>query len=350
MNYFRNIEPKEVRIAVVCYPDSDENIVYENKSRERKVYFMPKLGFKNIQQFRQFYKDLFKNESYDVVHSHFNQIDALVFPIAKKYGVKHCISHSHNTKYSDYFFRSIRNWIMCVPLKYLADTWGACSILAGKFLYGKNFKKSPKALIINNAIEYNRFSFDELIRNKIRAEFGFTNEIVLGNVGSLKIQKNHTFLLDIFYHLVKENDSSKNYKLLIVGDGPLAEDLKSKSKILGIEENIIWAGVRSDVNELLQGMDVFLLPSLYEGLPVIGIEAQASGIPCLFSDTITKEVDICNVTFLPIDNEPQIWVSTIKEVSSQPRQDVTKIFSAKKYNITNEGMRIAEYYKKCAQC
>lgn len=350
MNYFRNIDPNEVRIDIVCYPDSEESIVNEIKSRGSNIFFMPKLGIKNIASFRRFYKDLFKKEYYDVVHSHFNQIDAIVFPIAKQYGIKHCISHSHNTKYSDYIFRSIRNWAMCLPLKYVADTWGACSILAGKFLYGKSFINSPKALVINNAIDYAKFSYNKSIREKVRTEFGFKDEIVLGNVGSLKIQKNHTFLLDIFNHLIKNTNSSGRYKLLIAGDGPLADELKLKSKKLGICEHIIWAGVRNDVNELLQGMDIFLLPSLYEGLPVIGIEAQASGIPCLFSDTITREVDICNVNFIPITNGPEIWISKIKDVSFNIRQDVSEIFSAKRYNISEEGKRIAEYYKKCSKC
>lgn len=350
MNYFANINPTEIKIDFVCFSDSEEEIVEEIKSRGSKVFFMPKLGFHNISLFRRFYKDLFKTNKYNVVHSHFNQIDAIVFPIAKKNGVEHCISHSHNTKYSDYFLRSIRNWLMCLPLKKMADTWAACSISAGKFLYGKEFFNSGKALVINNAIDYDKFAYNKRIRERVRKELGLTDEIILGNVGSLKIQKNHTYLLDIFHKLLKHNDENCKYKLVIVGDGPLADELKTKCHLLGIDDYVIWTGVRNDVHELLQAFDIFLLPSLYEGLPVIGIEAQASGVPCLFSDTITKEVNICNVTFLPIKQNLDNWVSKIEELAAFHRTDVSDIFLAKKFNIHTEGMRMVEFYKKCAQC
>ncbi|HEY9542914.1 glycosyltransferase family 1 protein [Prevotella sp.] len=346
MNYFRNIDPTKVQIDVVCFSDSEETIVNEIIAKGSKVFFMPKLGMRSIFDFKDFYVKLFTENKYDVVHSHFNQIDAIVFPIAKKYGVKHCISHSHNTKFSDYKLRAIRNWAMCLPLKRLADTWAACSVLAGEFLYGKNFSRSPKSLVINNAIDCDKFAYNKDVREQLRAELGVKDEILLGNVGSLKIQKNHIFLLDIFHHLINK-DRKHIYKLLIVGDGPLNEELKSKCIQLGIDRHVIWTGARKDVHRLLQAMDIFLLPSLYEGLPVIGIEAQASGVPCLFSDTITKEVDVCNVTFLPINGNLDLWSNSISNLVSFKRIDVSAIVSKKKYDIRKEGERMIEFYKRC---
>lgn len=346
MNYFRNIDPTKVQIDVVCFSDSEEAIVNEIIAKGSKVFFMPKLEMRSIFDFKDFYVKLFTENSYDVVHSHFNQIDAIVFPIAKKYGVKHCISHSHNTKFSDYKLRAIRNWAMCLPLKRLADTWAACSVLAGEFLYGKKFSRSPKSLVINNAIDCDKFAYNKDVREQLRAELGVKDEVLLGNVGSLKIQKNHTFLLDIFHHLLNK-DRKHIYKLLIVGDGPLSEELKSKCIQLGIDRHVIWTGARKDVHRLLQAMDIFLLPSLYEGLPVIGIEAQASGVPCLFSDTITKEVDVCNVTFLPINGNLDLWSNSISNLVSFKRIDVSAIVSEKKYDIRREGERMIEYYKRC---
>lgn len=348
MNYFRNIDPKEVKIDVVCFSGSEDTIVNEIKARDSNVFFMPKLGLMNICEFKIFYQDLFDSHKYDVVHSHFNQIDAIVFPIAKKHGVKHCISHSHNTKYSDYLMRSIRNWAMCLPIKRVADTWAACSILAGKFMYGSGFMQSPKRLVINNAIDCAKFAFNKDVRKDVRNELGIKDEILIGNVGSLKIQKNHTFLLDIFAHLVSENEHG-NYKLMVVGDGPLNEDLNKKCAQLGISDEVIWTGARKDVYRLLQAIDVFVLPSLYEGLPVIGIEAQASGLPCLFSNTITKEVEVCNVTFLPITRGVDVWSAEIRKKAGYIRTDVSSIVSDKGFDICNEGKRMSLFYKACAK-
>ena len=161
MNYFRNIDKKYLQIDFLVFNDSEREIIDEIRNAGSDVFFMPKPCVKNIPYIIKFYKTFFEiHNDYKIVHSHINQIDSVIFPIAKKYGVKHCISHSHNTKYSDYMLRAIRNWIMCLPLKKAADTWAACGVKAGEFLFGKNFMKSPKHLVINNAIDIDRFRYN----------------------------------------------------------------------------------------------------------------------------------------------------------------------------------------------
>lgn len=345
MNYYRNINKADVHIDFLCLPDSELEIVNEIKDSKGRVFFMPKLGAFNLFAFRKFMKNFFNDNSYDIVHSHFNQIDSIVFPIAKSKGVRHCVSHSHNTKYSDYFFRSIRNWFLCIPLRYVADTWAACSFLAGEFLYGKSYRNSPKKLLINNAISCEKFAYNVKTRNIVRDQLKMSNEILIGNVGSLKIQKNQIFLLKLFSFLVSY-DKMHNYKLLIVGDGPLKESLKNKAEELGVEKSVIWAGQRKDVNSLLQAIDIFILPSLYEGLPVIGIEAQASGLPCVFSDSITKEVDICNVSFLSLDANIEEWAETVKNLVGFKRIDVSETIKNKGFDIRKECDKLSNIYKK----
>lgn len=345
MNYFRNIDKQRIRIDFLIFSDSEKVLVDEIKASGSDVFFMPKLGLSNISEYVFFMNDFFGSHNYNIIHSHFNQIDSIVFPIAKKYSKVTCISHSHNTKYSDSKFKSIRNWLMCLPIKKQADRWFACSELAGVFLYGKQFRSSPKSYVMRNAINCNKFAFDETARYEIRKEFGFTDQIVIGNIGSFKLQKNQSFLLDIFYELTKK-DNSHSYKLLLIGDGKLKESLKTKASLLGIENNIIFTGQRSDVNKLLQGIDVFVLPSLYEGLPVIGIEAQASGLPCLFSNTITKEVGICNDHFIPINKGTDIWVDKIITISDFLRKDVTEIVRQKGYSIIDAANEVASYYER----
>ncbi len=346
-NYIGHIKDSRVHIDVLAYDDSENRIIDELKSYGADVYLMPKLSFKTMLKFIEFIKCFFKYHAYQIIHSHFNQIDCIVFPIAKKYCVKHCISHSHNTRYSDYFFRGIRNELMCIPLPRLADTWAACSMLAGEFLYGEKFNKSKKRLIINNAVDTSLYKFNSSIRKEKRTELGINeDEIVIGNVGSLKLQKNQGFLINVMNCLIQSN--RRKYKLVIVGDGELKHSLIQQAKNLNIEEKIIFTGARSDVNCLFQAFDIFVLPSLYEGLPVTGIEAQASGLPCIFSDKITREVDLINVTYLPIDDFAP-WVEQIIVTDINNRKDCTQLVCQKGFDIDIEAQKLADYYVKVAK-
>lgn len=344
MNYFKNIDRKLVQVDFLCYSDSETGIVDEIRERGGKVFFMPNLSMKNLFAFRRFLHDFFRQHpEYQIVHSHFNQLDAIIFPIAKKHGVTCCISHSHNTKYSDYKIRAFRNWLMCIPLKSLADVWGACSEKAGRFLYGKGFDTSKKKFVINNAVDLKKYAYNPIVRAEVRKELGVANEIVLGNVGSLKLQKNQEFLIRLMAELQKRSKDNQ-YKLVIVGDGDLKEHLTSLAQDLGVANKVTFTGSRKDVERLLQAFDIFLLPSLYEGLPVIGIEAQTAGLPCLFSNEITREVDICNVKFLSIDDNYNEWGDEIDKLLIFNRQDVSEKVKEKGFDIKHEASRLAEYY------
>lgn len=345
MNYFRNIDRNRIQINFLVFNDSESEIVDEIRRAGSDVFFMPKLSAKNVFDVIKFYNSFFKEHNdYKIIHSHFNQIDSIVFPIAKKNGIKHCISHSHNTKYSDYRLRAIRNWVMCIPLKKAADTWAACGVNAGEFLYGKNFMKSQKHLVINNAIDIDRFRFNVEVRELKRKELGFTSEFVIGNVGSLKLQKNQQYLLKLFARLLEVVKNPNDYRLIIVGDGDLKKNLVKLADELKISDYVTFMGVRNDVNVLLQVMDVFILPSLYEGLPVIGIEAQASGIPCLFSSNITREVDICNARFIELEDDKDKWVDAIIQARSFKRIDSVDMIREKGFSIKDEAIKLSDFY------
>ena len=346
INYFNNIDSNKVHIDFMVLPSSESSMIDYVQCRGSKVYIMPSITLRGFGKFRAFIKEFFAVNQYDVVHSHFNQVDGIIFPIAKKAGVKHCISHSHNTRYSNSKLKSIRNWVMCLPLKSNSDTWAACSKLAGEFLYGKSFCSSSKSLIINNAIETEKFRFNPEVRTKKRKELGFNdNQFVLGNVGSLNKQKNQAFLLRIFADLI-HNNKNKQFILLIVSDGPLKNELQKLSEELAIVDKVIFLGRREDVDELFQAMDLFILPSLYEGLPVVGIEAQASGLACLFSNTITKEVDICNTDFLDITNGTKEWVDMIEKLGGYQRKDEINAIQHKGFDIKMEAEKLTNYYIK----
>ena len=343
MNYFRNIDKDRVHIDFLVLEDSEDDIISEIEEKGSSVYYMPKLGISNIFKTAKFFDCFFKNHNYKIVHSHFNQIDFMLFHYAKKNGVKFCISHSHSTKYSDYKLRAFRNWMMCLPIKHIADIWAACGIKAGNFLYGNNFMKSPKHIIINNAIDIDKYKYDSKIRNLKRTELGLSDKYIIGNVGSLKKTKNQKYILKLFSKL-NEIKQDNQFHLLIVGDGELKNELTKLAVELGISEYVTFLGSRNDVNEILQAIDVFLLPSLYEGLPVIGIEAQTAGLPCIFSNNITEEVNICNSKFLPLTDDFGPWIDEIMKSKRIKRYDTSNLIVDSGFSIKDEALKLSEFY------
>ena len=343
-NYIEHFEKDNIQVDVLVYDDSEKEVIDKLKSYGSEVYFMPKLSLKNINGYKKYIKDFFSNHKYDIIHSHFNQIDGLVFPIARKQKNCICISHSHNTKLSDYFFKAIRNRLMCLNIAKNADIWASCSEKAGIALFGKKFKDSPKSLIIHNGVDCDKFKYNEEYREEIRNEFNISEDrILIGNIGSFKPQKNQTFLVDIFNQLCKKSDK---YNLIFVGDGPTQEEIKNKVKELNLQDRVIFTGTRKDIPKILSAIDIFVLPSLYEGLPVIGIEAQAAGLECVFSDTITKEVDLGNVCFIKLDATLDEWCNAISNCSFKHNENYSYLITEKGYNIDLESKRLLKRYEE----
>ena len=258
--------------------------------------------------------DIFFKEhhNYQIIHMHSSSKNYLVLKYAQKYGIPTRISHSHNTDYqtNNRIKKIIGDILKKKLIKYSTDYF-ACSVMAGEWMFGKDKVSSGKVKIIHNAVDYKKFKYNENIRKKIRNEFNIkNNEILIGNVGRFVEQKNHSFLIDVFNEIHRID---KDTKLILVGSGGNEDLVKNKVKELGLTKAIIFTGFRNDVNMIMQAMDVFLMPSLYEGLPVVGVEAQAAGLPCFMSkDVITKEVQISNcVHFISLDSSAREWAKTI---------------------------------------
>lgn len=343
MNYLRHIPRESVQIDLLVYPDSEPDMVALAESLGAKVFFMPKLGMRSLLRFSAFLRLFFADHPYDIVHSHFNQIDTFLFPAARAHGVRHCISHSHNTKLSDYRLRAIRNRLMCWNIARNADTLAACSEAAGVALYGKAFATSPRKLILRNGIDVAVFSFDSLAREKIRTEFHVApNEILLGHVGSFRPQKNHEFMLRLLKRLL---DKQKGFKMLFVGGGGRVEAMRQLAVQLGVEERVIFAGSRADVSAILSGMDFFLLPSLYEGFGISLLEAQISGLPCFASTEIPREVACTNlVRFLPLSNGCGPWVDSIVQMPCSPRKSRVAEVQDAGYDIRQIAPSLGRFY------
>ena len=263
-----------------------------------------------------------KHHDYKVVHMHSSSKNYMILKYAKKYGIPIRIAHSHNIDFQtkNPLKKLIGNLFKKPLIKYATDYF-ACSKIAGEWLFGEDIVESDKFRVIHNAIDYDKFKYNDDIRNETRRKLGFNDsDIVVGHVGRFVTQKNHSFLIDVFYKCYKQNN---NYKLLLVGTGELEEFIKEKVRSLGIENSVIFAGFQSKVNEYMQAMDLFVFPSLFEGLGLVLVEAQASGLPCIATaDTIPDEVKI-NPNFYFVNLNFNEWVETIQNIK------LTKVKSKK---------------------
>lgn len=292
-------------------------------------------------------KDIYSNNNYDVVHMCLSNASSCLYGLPCKFINKNTkvLIHSHNggdkNYIQHYFFRNILNK--------MTDYYLACSELAAIWMFGKKVLKKKKIFIINNAIETEKFLYNTEIRDKKRVELGIKeDEYLIGHVGRFNPQKNHSELIDIFKRVA---DKDSKIKLLLLGNGKLEEQIKQKVINLKIEDRVIFLGVKENVNECYQAMDLFVLPSIFEGLPIVGIEAQASGLKCIFSDRITTESDITeNVKFIELNNIEK-WDKQIvyekNNYDKEKRKD-KKIYGdliKKGYDLRTEVNKIEKIYK-----
>lgn len=286
------------------------------------------------------------HHDYDLIHAHSSSKAVLPLYYAKKYHIKIRIAHSHNTKFQSHNpFTIMVGDFLKIPLCRISTDYFACSELAGKWLFNNVFAKKIHIYILNNGIVLEDFLYDKNIRRNIRKELGIEDEaIVIGNIGRFTIQKNHSQLLDIFSAYNRLN--KKSY-LILVGVGELMPIIEKKVYDMGLKELVKFAGFRTDTSRFYQAFDLFLMPSLYEGLPFVGIEAQASGLPCLFSDTVTREVKVLDSTdFMPLTAPSIKWAEKIDRILKESiRNDTYDKMSNSGYNIVLEAERLYQYYR-----
>lgn len=281
--------------------DYDEEIT-ELGSR---IYRCPQISPTSLGVYRKWWKDFFREHpEYRIIHGHSRGSAPIYLKEAKKAG-RITIAHCHNNSHGRGLKGMIR-YVWQLPLRNIADYNFACSYDSGISQFGKKRKFE----IIKNGIQTERYLWNPETRERVRKNFGFTDHFVVGNVARFVEQKNHTFLLDVFYELQKLCPEAR---LLLVGEGPLEQSVRQKAAALGILEKILFAGVRPDVHELMQAMDVFVLPSIFEGLGIVNIEAQAASLPCFVSDkVIPPEVDITEyMHHISLQASPKVWAETI---------------------------------------
>lgn len=306
---------------LICDKDKTSNgFDIEVRKFGAEVFVLPELKYINLPKYFLELSDFYKSHhNYDIVHVHSPNIGFFNYFFARKYGIKHRILHSHNTMYSDKIFNSVRNYLLQLPLKFYYTSMVACSIKASNFLFGKKAYISKKVFLAKNAIDIYKFKYNEQVRYSMRRDLNIENNFVVGHIGRFNKQKNHLFLLNIFCELLKIDNSSI---LILVGDGELIENIKEKAKDFNILDKVIFLGQRQDIPDLLQVFDVFVLPSIFEGLPLVGIEVQAAGVPCVMSKNITNEIKVTElVEFLSLNESALSWAKKIASFKKHIRKD-----------------------------
>lgn len=295
-----------------------------------------------------FYK-LVKTEKYDIVHIHASSgMHVIETIICKLAGVKKIIVHSHSSKIMNnsrfYIQKKILHYTLKSVWNYIGDEFLSCSSEASKWLFSRKILCERPPEILKNGIDLNKFEFDLNQRILTRKEFNIENDFVIGHIGRFSSIKNQSFIIDIFYEILKVIPNSK---LILVGEGEMFETVKLKSVNMGINENCLFLGVRSDVAELLCAFDVFLMPSIFEGLPLVTVEAQASGLPLVVSDSITREIDMTNnVLFVSLNDSAYIWAQEVLKLIDHERYNYCNSISDNGYNILNTVEKLENIYLK----
>lgn len=283
---------------------------------------------------------------YDIVHLHMCNAAAMSYgKIAKQCGVKRVVYHSHNTNLST-SHRLIKTAVHTIA-KYryekYADILFSCSDLASKWMFTPSAVAKDKVTLVKNAIDLDRFEYNEETRAEYRNMLGVENKFVVGHIGRFAVAKNHPFLVDIFAALHKVEPDSV---LLLIGEGDDKQMIRDKVKGLGLENDVIFYGVTKEIPQMLWAMDAFVLPSFFEGNPVVGIEAQAASTPCYFADTITKMCKLTNiVSYVSLDDSPEKWASIILETRNKKREFTRSDMEKNGYDIKSVAAMVQKIYE-----
>ena len=341
MNYYRHIDRTKVQFDFLVHREQRGAYDDEIERMGGRIYRMCPVYPQNFSRYKRDLRTFFRaHPEYKIIHSHMSELGYFAFREAERQGVPVRICHTHNAPHGFDAKMIIRTYFKKRMMPYLTHLF-MCGEESGKWLYGE--KNKSRFIMLNNAIDAAVYSFDASKREEMRRQLGLTGELVIGHVGRFNPQKNHPFLLDIFTSLLKKEPDAV---LLLVGGGEGMPKIQAKAQELGIAERVRFLGVRSDVADLMQTMDVFVFPSLYEGLPVTMVEAQASGLPCIISDKVPPECILTEglVNIMPLSASPEAWAEKILTMRAVPRTDLREEIAAHGFDITTEAVKLQEFY------
>lgn len=340
-NYYRLIDTQQIQFDYVIDDDSVCPPREEMRSRGARYFVVPPSS-RPVQRVAALVK-LFRQNRYTIVHAHMNTLNFLVLLAARIAGVPVCISHNHSTSDSSEGKRALIKHVLRPTASWMATDYMACGEQAGRWLFGDSAYDAGKVTLLPNAIDVQRYRFDPADREAARREWGLSGKWVVGHVGRFMQQKNHAFLIETFDCLLKRRPDAA---LLLIGDGELRSEMEEEVQRRGIEHAVRFLGIRADANRLYSAMDVFVLSSYYEGLPVVGIEAQAAGLPCLFSDRIDHAVAVTEaVSFLALEEGAEEWAKRLELIKErEKRENAYKALLESPYHLERTAQGLMRFY------
>ncbi len=340
LNWHRHIDRSKIQFDYLIHSSPVGTNCFTDEVRKLggRIFCIPCSGLRDSVSFARGIKRFFQNNHYDIVHSHITHLNAICFSIAKFYGVKTIIQHAHLTAWSDKKWSAIRNYVLLHAVWPLIDYKLACSDLAGKVYFKKNY------LVVNNGIDLEKFRFNPTIREQTRAKLNLQDKFVVGHIGRFVPQKNHFFLIDIFERIHKMRPNSA---LLLIGAGPLLKSVQQYVHKKHLHQSVFFLGVSNDVRKWLYAMDFFLFPSLFEGLGLAAIEAEATGLPVLISDGVPKQARIINAQQLPLKYSPEVWAQHV--LQGERNTDLALIkqtFQTVNFDILQNTLQLERFYRE----
>lgn len=344
MELYRAMDKSKVQFDFLVHTDKEGHYDAEIKKRGGRIYNVPRFRIANIAAYKKALKKFFQaHNDYAAVHGHMTSTASIYLPIAKAAGIPITIAHARSAGV-DRGIKGFATRMLRRSLKKRADYCFTCSAEAGRAVYGEKWVQEGKVWTIPNAIDAERFAYNESVRSQVRDELGISNRFVVGHVGRFGFMKNHAYLLEVFAQLCKMRDDAA---LVLIGKGKLEKEIRDQVTSLGLEDKVIFLGNRFDVERYYQAFDYFVFPSIFEGLPGSVIEAQAAGLMCLVSDQVTKEVALTElVTYKSIEEPANSWASEIMRNGKKAlvREDMSAVIREKDFDVKQQAAKMGEFY------
>lgn len=348
MNYYRKIDRTKIQFDFMVHRQERGAYDDEIEALGGRIFRMSPITPINLGKYHRELHKFFQNHpEYLILHSHMSELGYFAFKEAKKMGIPVRVCHAHNAPV--FFSETIEEKIKRIPREILArlirgisTDFFTCSQIAGEWLYGKKFCK--EMIFMRNAVDAAAFRYNKNLSERIKSRFGWQNHLVIGHVGRFNPQKNHAFLIDVFDAFSQKHP---NAILVLIGSGNLESAIKEKVLEKHLDGCVKFLGNRSDMVELYQAFDLFLFPSLYEGLPVSLVEAQAAGIPCVVSDRISTQTHIVDSYYsVSLDASLEEWNKVVERALKDGKQDTYLKIKNRGFDIVENALWLCDYYLK----
>lgn len=343
MNIYRNIDRERIQFDFMVFSSEEGDYDSEIKQMGGRIYRMPQFKWYNyFELYKKFYS-FFKKHPYKIVHGHRGSLAPAYLKAAKDNGA-YTIAHSHATN-SNRFFEGIAFKVLSYRVRYIADHFFACSRQAGIDRFGKKITESEKFDVLKNGITSDNYKYSEERHQQLKKKYGLDNKLLIGHVGRFSLEKNHRFIIDVFDKIYKEKTDSV---LILLGRGKEKKSIEKYVEEKNLNKQVLFWGVRDDIADMMNLFDAFIFPSLYEGLGIVGIEAQAAGLPCFFSENIPQEAIVTNhVWQWNLEWGDEKWAINIMKILNKfQRIDSQKNILDAKYDIKNVAKDLQSFYLK----